>query len=292
MQIGVKRGAEGDNKRKGRLEIKRRVRPSKNMAGLEASEMVSGSQDEYSSSKSYSNAPDVKPFSKFGSTKAERGRFGADGVHGKQHGAQKRTMTLTAMRLAAAKRPRRVDPAGGSKGLRQFATRVCEKLREKGVTTYAEVADELVREYAAIHPHATARGDDQKTIRRRVYDALNVLIAMRIIRKKKKEIRFIGMPETDDEEMQQLAAEKDRHLDAIRERTRQIHELIQQHVALKTLIRRNRDTEAEQLASSNGNTQTSASTSSPQMEQRVPIPFTLLATDRSTIVDCSISADK
>ena len=35
---------------------------------------------------------------------------------------------------------------------------------------------------------------DQKNIRRRVYDALNVLMAMDIIAKDKKEIRWLGLP--------------------------------------------------------------------------------------------------
>lgn len=35
---------------------------------------------------------------------------------------------------------------------------------------------------------------DEKNIRRRVYDALNVLMAMEIISKEKKEIRWKGLP--------------------------------------------------------------------------------------------------
>jgi len=35
---------------------------------------------------------------------------------------------------------------------------------------------------------------DEKNIRRRVYDALNVLMAMGIISKDKKEITWIGLP--------------------------------------------------------------------------------------------------
>lgn len=35
---------------------------------------------------------------------------------------------------------------------------------------------------------------DQKNIRRRVYDALNVLMAMGIIAKERKEIRWLGLP--------------------------------------------------------------------------------------------------
>lgn len=35
---------------------------------------------------------------------------------------------------------------------------------------------------------------DHKNIRRRVYDALNVLMAMDIIRKDKKQIKWLGLP--------------------------------------------------------------------------------------------------
>jgi class 3 adenylate cyclase len=35
----------------------------------------------------------------------------------------------------------------GGKGLRHFSTKVCEKVQRKGVTTYNEVADELVAEF-------------------------------------------------------------------------------------------------------------------------------------------------
>ena len=45
---------------------------------------------------------------------------------------------------------------------------------------------------------------DQKNIRRRVYDALNVLMAMNIISKDKKEIRWIGLPTNSAQECQNL----------------------------------------------------------------------------------------
>lgn len=45
---------------------------------------------------------------------------------------------------------------------------------------------------------------DQKNIRRRVYDALNVLMAMDIIEKKKKDIRWIGLPTNAAQEHLQL----------------------------------------------------------------------------------------
>lgn len=45
---------------------------------------------------------------------------------------------------------------------------------------------------------------DQKNIRRRVYDALNVLMAMNIISKEKKEIKWIGLPSNSVQECENL----------------------------------------------------------------------------------------
>ena len=45
---------------------------------------------------------------------------------------------------------------------------------------------------------------DQKNVRRRVYDALNVLMAINIIMKDKKEIKWIGLPTNSAQELQNL----------------------------------------------------------------------------------------
>lgn len=113
--------------------------------------------------------------------------------------------------------------------------KVCEKVQKKGVTTYNEVADELVAEFSSSDNHmspndAVSPADrrscrrpwaeqfltslqwlcvlkhvyDQKNIRRRVYDALNVLMAMNIISKEKKEIKWIGLPTNSAQECQNL----------------------------------------------------------------------------------------
>lgn len=72
-------------------------------------------------------------------------------------------------------------------------------MRNKGTTTYNEVADELVAEFSAdpVASRASFQANDaepfdQKNIRRRVYDALNVLMAINIISKDKKMISWIG----------------------------------------------------------------------------------------------------
>jgi hypothetical protein len=87
---------------------------------------------------------------------------------------------------------------GGSrkdKGLRHFSLKVCQKLAEKQSTTYAQVAEELVRELTV-----TPEGQQQyaeKNIRRRVYDALNVLYAIGAIQKTldRRVVSWKGLPE-------------------------------------------------------------------------------------------------
>jgi transcription factor Dp-1 len=70
---------------------------------------------------------------------------------------------------------------------------VCEKVESKVTTTYNEVADELVAE---LKDGNLGDGQvyDEKNIRRRVYDAINVLMALDIISKEKKAIQWRGFP--------------------------------------------------------------------------------------------------
>jgi hypothetical protein len=121
--------------------------------------------------------------------------------------------------------------------------KVCEKVKHKGVTTYSQVADELVNEYCAMEEQLplgnTSKNNnnnssnnidfwnyDQKNVRRRVYDALNVLMAMNIISKSRKEIRWIGLPSNKKQECQELEAEKKRREERIKEKTELLKNLI------------------------------------------------------------------
>lgn len=49
-------------------------------------------------------------------------------------------------------------------------------------------------------PRTFGSRGSQKNIRRRVYDALNVLMALNIIFKEKKDIRWNGLPTTSTQE--------------------------------------------------------------------------------------------
>ena len=107
------------------------------------------------------------------------------------------------------------------KGLRHFSAKVSAKVEEKGCTTYNEVADELVREF-----DFDLEKCDHKNIRRRVYDALNVLMAIDIIQKDKKEIRWLGLPNQTVDDLRALEAEKAAIQQRIAEKTRGLREVL------------------------------------------------------------------
>lgn len=65
-----------------------------------------------------------------------------------------------------------------------------------------------------------------KNIRRRVYDALNVLMAMNIIEKEKKEIRWVGLPTSSLQECKTLEDEKSKRQERIKQKAEQLHDLI------------------------------------------------------------------
>lgn len=128
------------------------------------------------------------------------------------------------------------------KGLREFSWRVCMKVEEKGCTSYNEVADELVREMSYDSPTY-----DQKNIRRRVYDALNVLMAIGVITKDKKLIRWIGLPSGARQEINELEREKRELSEAITLKRRIISERLRNEVAIRRLILRNKTLDSQGL---------------------------------------------
>lgn len=65
-----------------------------------------------------------------------------------------------------------------------------------------------------------------KNIRRRVYDALNVLMAMNIITKEKKEIRWVGLPTSSVQECRKLEEDKKARLERIKHKTEHLQDLL------------------------------------------------------------------
>nr|QYW07158.1 transcription factor-like protein DP [Dimocarpus longan] len=194
-------------------------------------------------------------------------------IHGDDAGSQ--------AAIGSKKKKRGQRAVGGDKsgrGLRQFSMKVCEKVESKGRTTYNEVADELVAEFA--DPSNSLSSPDQqqydeKNIRRRVYDALNVLMAMDIISKDKKEIQWKGLPRTSLNDIEELKGERLGLRNRIEKKAAYLQELEDQFVGLQNLIQRN-----EQLYSS-GNAPSGG----------VALPFILVQTRPHATVEVEISED-
>ncbi|CAF0749169.1 unnamed protein product [Brachionus calyciflorus] len=167
-----------------------------------------------------------------------------------------------------------------SKGLRHFSMKVCEKVKQKGITTYNQVAEELVSEYCSnTNAHnSSIQNDfmnyDQKNVRRRVYDALNVLMAMNIISKEKKEIRWIGLPCNTKQECHDLELDKKKRQERIEQKSEILKNLILEQIALKSLIERNKEVKQNETS------------------EIIQLPFIILNTDSTTNIDCNISSDR
>ncbi|KAL7195336.1 hypothetical protein ACSBR1_035539 [Camellia fascicularis] len=126
-------------------------------------------------------------------------------------------------------------------GLRQFSIIICKKVESKGKTTYSEVADEIIVEFTATNNNSAVSLDefDEKNIRRRVYDALNVLMAMDIIIKDKKEIRWKGLHSANVKDMEEIKALRVKVMNRIEKKAAYLKELEEQIAGLQNLMLRN-----------------------------------------------------
>ncbi|CAG8496104.1 13537_t:CDS:2 [Acaulospora morrowiae] len=186
-----------------------------------------------------------------------------------------------------------------NKGLRHFSKQVCDKVELKGVTTYNEVADELAGDFAAQMKEHGGQKVDQKNIRRRVYDALNVLMAMDIIAKDKKEIRWLGLPgrqidtnlasssETTEVEIDRQNSEI-RELERLNRRlSKQVDEAkiafqekIARHLHIRNLVKRNKQRHDPYRISNKA-----------KSEKEVYLPFKLVHYPRGTTVNNQTAQD-
>ncbi|KAL9191582.1 hypothetical protein ACHAXT_001288 [Thalassiosira profunda] len=252
----------------------------------------------------------------------------------------RKSASATARKLSGRSPPSQ-NPYSTSRGLRHFSMKVCEKVEEKGTTTYNEVADELVRELRqaeeALARAAIARGEsptkdakgkkrkaaggkdksknhDDKNIRRRVYDALNVLMAMDIITKDKKEITWRGLPGSrarEDAEgpdntrdgmsrrqrVRQLQEEVERRREDVRRKQECLQELMTQNVCFQNLLGRNHaraldEQRAAQVSPASPKSDEENSQSSSEVkdlkDEKIPLPFLVVNTDSRAVVQCEM----
>ena len=191
------------------------------------------------------------------------------------------------------KRVQRSHPGGkANKGLRHFSLKVCQKVEEKDVTTYNEVADELVKEFAAsVLTNPVDQAYDEKNIRRRVYDALNVLMAMNIITKEKKQISWKGLPSNYERELANFEKQVETRRLSIARKRQHLREILQQQVALRHLIERNRQQQAASNGAAGGGGAAAAADDADGKHQ-IQLPFIIVSAPSDTVIQCEMSEDR
>lgn len=194
-------------------------------------------------------------------------------------------------KMPPASKKRKSSPKGGgedkaSRGLRHFSMKVCRKVEQKGNTTYNEVADELVKEVLAERSDDEPRGKyDEKNIRRRVYDALNVLMAMDIIAKEKKEIHWKGLPSNVHHDLDMLQKEGQFRRAEVERKRESLRELLVQQVCFRNLVQHNQRREREAAAAEPAAAAASA-------EEKIPLPFIVVNTNSNAVIQCEMSPDR
>ncbi|KAM0930972.1 hypothetical protein ACQ4PT_000669 [Festuca glaucescens] len=157
-------------------------------------------------------------------------------------------------------------------GLREYSKIVCEKVEAKGRTTYNEVSSKLcILHCLAIINHFLF---DEKNIRRRVYDAFNVLIALRVIAKEKKEIKWMGLSNYRIEKMKKLEEVRRELINRIRNKKKLLQEIEKQFDDLQHIKSRN---QTLQRSAENAN--------------GIRLPFVLVKTSQKATVEIEISED-
>ena len=134
---------------------------------------------------------------------------------------------------------------GDAHSLSSLSKRVAEICRFRGKTSYNEVADELVLEIL----NASGPSSEEKNIRRRVYDAFNVLIAVGMIEKDgKKEViwRGLGMGSNGDGQPSELGSqlrdarlENERRLQAVLAKQQELQGLLDSKKVISHLVATN-----------------------------------------------------
>lgn len=159
-------------------------------------------------------------------------------------------------------------------GLRRFSKIVCQKVQAKGRTTYNEVADEIIADLATLD-QASEFEFDEKNIRRRVYDAFNVLLAINVIAKDKKKIYWIGFPKSSTKTLEDLKKKQMNLKCRMHEKANYLKELEAKALDFRKLIARNQRMHGLGNASSEG----------------VALPFLLVQTNPKATVEIEISQD-
>mmetsp|Transcript_16626 Transcript_16626/g.24999 ORF Transcript_16626/g.24999 Transcript_16626/m.24999 type:complete len:510 (+) Transcript_16626:96-1625(+) len=89
-------------------------------------------------------------------------------------------------------KPQKVVPKVIPRGLKYLSNRICETLAKMGSATQESIISKLYQSF--ISENDASQEQSEKSIRRRIYDTLNVLMALGMVRKEKQTIEWIGRP--------------------------------------------------------------------------------------------------
>lgn len=115
---------------------------------------------------------------------------------------------------------------------------------------------------------------------------MNVLMAMEIISKEKKEIRWKGLPTNAQHDLEGLEQERQRLEQSIKRKREQLEQLIEQQVTYSNLVKRN--SEEEERAKSGAAMPHDIAES----DTRIPLPFIVVNTKADTVIKCEMTENR
>jgi len=137
-----------------------------------------------------------------------------------------------------------------SRGLRVLSLKVRDIVQEKKKTTYKEVAETLMGEVEGPYKTKSMESKEEQNVKRRVYDALNVLIAAGVIKKEGKlvscadDIPF-SVGSTNKKEIKGKSAQLQQKIAELKRRKQakleNLQELLYKSLAIKNLVKRNKE---------------------------------------------------
>ena len=133
------------------------------------------------------------------------------------------------------------DPIKSSRGLKSLTIQVKHLLSTHHKISYQEVASLLSKE--AVSASGSERTREEKNIKRRVYDAINVLIAAGVLDKDDKGVFARNAGEQCDADISEEAVEDRRS--RVREKREELGQLLNRFLAVQHLLHRNAQSKEE-----------------------------------------------
>ena len=176
----------------------------------------------------------------------------------------------------------------GPTGLRHFTMRLCEKIEQKSVMTHNEIADELIADLREEHKAGHfGTPVEEKNVRRRVYDALNVLDAIGVVYKDKKHVEWVGWPGakcSSESLLERLQQEKEELLKNVDQKFKSTYRTSIKCFCLSNLVLRNSDAPLPVLLAAHKN--------GVMAPNPLPLPFLMVQAPSDARTDIIISQNQ